>query len=67
MKNIAASRDFKGFDFKLSQADLVTFESKLKQLSDDIQDKALAKALRAGGRVFILEAKSRQRISDRVE
>lgn len=67
MKNIAASRDFRGFEFKLSQTDVDNLFSKLDKMDLDIKTKIVSQALRAGGKVFIIEAKSRQSVSDRVE
>ena len=67
MKNIAMSRDWKGFDFKLSQVDVANLQSKLDGMSKEFKDRALDKALRSGGKIFILEMKQRQNVSDRVD
>lgn len=65
MKNIAASRGWKGFDFHISQADINNLNQKLEGLNEDVKKRILTKALRAGGKIFIIEAKQRV-MSDRV-
>lgn len=59
MKNIAMSRDFKGFDFHLNEYDIKQLEDKLKDIDAKLKSQIIAKALRAGGKIFILEARSR--------
>lgn len=66
MKNIAMSRGFKGFDIRLDQSDINVINQKLENIDKDLRGKSMMKALRAGGRVFIKEAKARVK-SDRVE
>lgn len=66
MKNIAASRNFRGFDFHISRSDMANLSIKIDRLSADIRNKATGKALSRGGKVFIMEAKRRV-TSDRVE
>jgi hypothetical protein len=65
MKNIAASRGWKGFDIKLSSVDVANIEKKLEGMADEVKKKVISKALRSGGKIFIIEMKSRVR-SDRV-
>ena len=66
MKNIAMSRGFRGFDFQISNSDLVRFNETLGTMERDLKIKIVAKALRSGGKVFLDEARARV-TSDRVE
>lgn len=67
MKNIASSGDWKGFTMTLSPASVADIQKKLDAIGNDFKDKALMKALRSGGKIFIIEAKRRQTVSDRVD